>query len=590
MQKLDGNSLFGAFASGGRRVINYQGHLNKINVFPVPDGDTGTNLASTFFSIFTHGKPHVSASKTLRSIAEQALIGARGNSGIILAQFFNGLSEGCGNEQYLSPGLFGQAVDRAVERSYEALSHPVEGTMLTVIRDWAESVKERCHRVKDFSHLFQTSIQAALRSLKSTPEKLKVLKEARVVDAGAEGFVHFLRGTLDFIKSGKSGRAVPAFDMPQEIPGEDFLPEGALAFRYCTEALIKGAAIDHHLLSAQLEPCGDSLIVAGTSSFTRVHIHTDSPEEVMEKLRPLGKIVQQKADDMVRQQEAVYHRKYPIALLTDSVCDLPQSLLDEYQIHVVPITLSFGENQFLDKLTITPDRFYTLLDQLPEKPTTSQPPADTFRQLYEFLSSHYESIIAIHLSSRLSGTWNTSRLEARRIEGKKISVIDSRTLSGSLGLVVLRAAEAIAAGKTHEQVVETISSSLPKARIFVSVPTLKYMVRGGRVSPLQGALGKLMNLKPIVSMDSEGKSVLFGKAFSRRSNLKKIMRMVADLHRESPLRSYAVVHAHAPAAAQSLGREIERIVGRPPSYLMDISPVVGMNAGAGSVSVVTMQE
>ncbi len=293
---------------------------------------------------------------------------------------------------------------------------------------------------------------------------------------------------------------------------------------------------------------------------------------------------------MLRQQEVVYRRKYPIALVTDSACDLPQELVDRYQIHRVPLTLSFGENQYLDRLTITADQFYNLLDQMPEYPRTAQPSPDLFRRLYSFLAAHYESIIAIHLSSRLSGTWNVSRLEAQRRDEKEITVIDSRHLSGSLGLLVLRAAEEIAAGRSHAEVVRCVEASRDKARIWVSVQNLKYMVKGGRVSPLKGVMGRLLNLKPIVSVDTEGKSVLYGKAFSRSANRRKILRMIAGFHDQSPLRYWAVVHAHAPALAESFARGVERLVGTPPIYQMDISPVVGVSAGIGAVAVVTLQE
>jgi DegV family protein with EDD domain len=176
------------------------------------------------------------------------------------------------------------------------------------------------------------------------------------------------------------------------------------------------------------------------------------------------------------------------------------------------------------------------------------------------------------------------------VAGANISVIDSRHLSGSLGLIVLRAAEEIAAGKTHEEVVTSVNSFLGKANILVSVQTLKYMVRGGRVSPLKGFLAQALNLKPIVSVDETGNSELYGKAFSRRTNRKKIIRMVMDSHEESPLRSYAVVHGHAPDLAQDFGRELEGLLGFPPLYIMDISPIVGLNAGIGAVAVVIMKE
>ena len=590
MDKLSGELLFNTFVAGGSRVIENQANLNKINVFPVPDGDTGSNLAQTFHTIMENGRMSSSAGETMRSIAEQALIGSRGNSGIIFAQFFYGLSESIGDTRYVSLKLFKQAVKQATERAYEALSRPVEGTVLTVMREWSEAVSRISDRMSDFTNLFGSTIHTAAEALKRTPQKLKVLQKAHVVDAGAEGFVHFLSGALEFIRTRKLPERARMHRKKVEIAHEPEVGEEALAYRYCTEVLLEGQNIDLADLRHRLQEFGDSLIVAGSPARARVHIHTNAPSRLTDMLRSAGTLVEQKVDDMVRQQQAVHDRKYAIALVTDSVCDLPPELLDRYQIHQIPLTLSFGENHYLDKYTISADQVYTMLDAAPVYPTTSQPSVVRFNRLYGFLAEHYDSIIAVHLSSHLSGTWSISRQAAGELEEIKVSVIDSKHLSGSLGLIVLRAAEAIDSGKSHEEVVAAVQDFVPKADNFVSVQTLEYMVRGGRVSPMKGVLSKLLNLKPIVSMNEEGRSVLYGKAFSRRKNKQKIIRMVSDLNAESPLRCYAVVHAHAPELAAEFCRDLEATLGMPPLYTMDISPIVGLNAGLGAVSVVTMKE
>jgi DegV family protein with EDD domain len=209
---------------------------------------------------------------------------------------------------------------------------------------------------------------------------------------------------------------------------------------------------------------------------------------------------------------------------------------------------------------------------------------------YAFLSNHYDSIIALHVSAKMSGTHAASLREAAKIAGKKITVIDSRHLSGSLGLLVLRAAEAIAAGKSHDDVVAAIRSWIPKARILVSVKSLDYMVRGGRVSPLKGLAAKLLNLKPIVSVDGEGNSLLYGKAFSGRANMNKILRMVAGDLKERPLHSYGIVHAGVPEKARKFASRLTLMTGREPRFIMEITPVVSLNSGPEALSVVTMGE
>ncbi|HDQ43995.1 MAG TPA: DegV family protein, partial [bacterium] len=340
-----------------------------------------------------------------------------------------------------------------------------------------------------------------------------------MVDAGAQGFIHFLEGMLHFIQGdGPADTAVPSpviEDSPREIPDQE------VTNRYCTELFLKGRDMDPVKIRQMLEPLGDSVLVGGNTEKIHVHLHTQDPAEAAERLRPFGTITRQKIDDMKRQYEARYQRRARIALVTDSSCDLPEEILDEYQIHLIPLNLAFGENVYLDKLSIRSRRFYELLDEEPVFPTTSQPSVKQIEILYRDLAASYDSIISVHLSDALSGTCNTARQAAARVSEAKISVIDSKTLSTSLGLIVLNAAREIMNGSPHDEVVRKIGTWTQKVKILVSVRTLKYMVRGGRVSPLKGKIAGWLNLKPIVSLDAEGRSALTGKAFSTRSNLQK---------------------------------------------------------------------
>ena len=589
MEHLDGRSFFDAFSSGAREVIDNQEGLNRINVFPVPDGDTGTNLAATLSHILGSTRVSDSAGDTADSMSSAAIAGARGNSGAIFAQFLCGLSEGFGRGAVVTLEHFARAVATARDRAYEALSAPHEGTILSTISGWSRSLAEHVINARTFHELFDRSLPDVELSVRRTPEQLDVLKRSGVVDAGAQGFYHFVRGARDFLRTGQSPADRPTdapsvdLEAPHDIPG----PSVALTFRYCTEVLadLDGGIED---LRPALAALGDSLIVVHAGSRVRVHVHTDRPDEVVELLRARGRVRQQKADDMREQYETVHHRRYPVALVTDSACDLPRAILDEHQVHVIPLRILFGDIEYLDRVTLTPERFGTLQRTARPYPSTSQPPAADLHRTFAWLARHYESIIAVHTSGKLSGTFAASAREAARVTGRKITVIDSRNLSGSLGLVVLAAAEAIAEGRSHDEVVAGIEAAIPRARILVSVRTLDYMVRGGRVSPLKGLLATLLNLKPIVSLDAEGRSVLFGKAFSVRANLSKILAMVAADHRARPLRSWAVVHSGVPDAARAFADRVRAVVGSVPRYVMEISPVVSLNSGPGAIAVVTL--
>jgi len=586
--KLDSDQIYHSFISGAHEIIRKREEINRINVFPVADGDTGTNLALTLDSLVNNSRKHPSAGATLQSMSEAVLAGARGNSGIIFAEFIGGLAEALISVEKITVHAFSQALNNAVRKAYEALQHPVEGTILTVIKEWAKSIEEQ-KQLQNFSSLFQKTLKTAKRALEDTPNQLEVLKKAHVIDAGAAGFYHFLEGATKYLSLGEtsviSAQAATLENELKGVHGGEYPTH-----RYCAEGLIRGTEIDTDDLRKILDPYGDSLIVAGGHSLARVHIHTDTPAAVFRKLSTFGAITEQKVDDMVREYEVTHDRKYKIALVTDSICDLPKELIDRYQIHVVPMNVSIGDTEYLDGVTITSDYIYSQVDTIDPYPTTSQPAPIVFRQLYSYLSTYYDSIIAIHVSSALSGTCGVSKREAERFGNQKITVIDSKQNSGSQALIVLRAAEAIAAGKNHEEVVLTTLESIQKAEILVSVPTLKYMVKGGRVTPFKGFLAGILNFRPIVSLDDEGKAVLYGKAFSKKQNYKKLIQLLGKELEKGKLKYYGLVHAENEDGAFSYAAEIEKKTGLQALFIQPISPIMGLNAGKGCVAVVTMRE
>ncbi len=585
---LDGHRLYYAVLVGGNSVIEDQNYLNKINVFPVPDSDTGTNLASTMRSIAEGAVLARPFSTTLRSIADAALSGARGNSGLIFAQFLYGIHEELKDRKKITTQIFGEAVKKAIHYAYKSIVSPVEGTMITVMKDWAEEVYRKRVKKTDFAELLSDALLVAKKSLKETPLKLAVLAKAGVVDAGAKGFVDFLEGITDFIKRGRLKNITKPKIMWEE---EDFpihSVKGSVGYRFCSEALIIGKDMDLNRIREEIQPYGDSAIVAGSREKARIHIHTDCPADLFFRLKDYGSITQIKADDMLKQHEASFRRKSNIALVTDSSCDLPQSVIDDFQIHVIPFSISFGDSLFLDKITITPEQFYTLLKTHEDFPKSSQPSPKTVQSLLSFLASHYDSIIIVHISDKLSGAFKLSKEAASLMKGKKVSLIDSRQLSASLGLIVLRTAEAIKEGMKHEDIVELAADWTAKTAIYVDIQTLEYMVRGGRVSPMKGLLAKILNLKPIVSLDEQGKAMASGKSFSRNGNMKKILRLAENFCHKGELWNYSIVHAQNMKRAQIYAAELEERLGKKPAYLIDISPVIGVHNGIGAVGIALM--
>lgn len=587
---LDSEKLYNSFVSGAREVIKNRKVLNDINVFPVADGDTGSNMASTMNSILEEAKLEDSVKETMSSIADAAISGARGNSGIIIAQYINGIFMSIKDDAHLSLNSFAHLVRDAVPHAYNAISEPVEGTIITVIREWADAVYRHKDHVHDFYELLSKSLESAATSLKETTGKLKVLEEAKVVDSGAKGFVYFLQGLTEFVRTGmlkedfKPENLTLSFD---DYPEHD---HGQPLYRYCTEALISGQGLDLDGIKKELHELGDSLIVAGNDKRARIHVHTDHPEQVMQRVKVYGKLLQQKADDMQRQYDAIHRRLHEIAIVTDSIADLPQEFIDAHQIHVVPLNLEFEETSYLDKVTMTPEVFYPLLDGTAQYPKSAQPGIKALEGHLAMLASQYPAILIISVAKVQSGTYQSFVKAAEKLAHKacKIQVIDSRQNSGAEGLLVMKAAEMVAEGRSFEDIIQEIERLRANTKILVSVNTLKYMVRSGRLSKAAGFAGKLVNLKPVVSLDETGKGTIAGKAFSTRANTKVIRDLMQADHQVQSITRYAVVHANDAARAERYRTMCKNLLGQEPLYIMNISTIVGMSAGAGSVAVAYM--
>ncbi len=586
--EIDGRILYYAFQAGGKRILQHQSEINNINIFPVNDKDTGTNLASTLRSVIDSTKPNRSYKKTVNYIAEAALIGARGNSGIIFAQFLYGVSRETEDKSSISLYEFVESIRKSIPYMYEAVSNPVEGTMLTVIKEWSDYISDKQMAINDFRKIIVESMETLQNSLLETKLKLKILQQSNVVDAGAKGFVVFIEGVIDFIQTKNIREFVAQSYVNISLLHTEDQEEEEIHFRYCTEAVMRNILVSKAQLQKILSEYGDSVVVAGSDSLSRIHVHTDKPAEFFYRLKDIGTITLQKADDMVRQHEAATQRKWNIALVTDSTCDLSQELLDYYQVYVLPLNINFGDNHFLDKVTITPDHFYDLLENSPEFPKTSQINERSFTNLYSHLASHYDAVISIHLTGQFSGTFLNSVKAAEKISAefnKPIYVIDSKTLSGALGLLVLRAAKLIDAGLPIESIIESIEKQKSDAKIFVSVKDLKYMMKGGRVSRQKGFIANLLGINPIVSMDSNGKSVLFGQTFSQQANINKVMKHVEKISSGKTVWNYTVLHAHNLKGAQIYADRMFLLTNKKPVSVVDISPVIGMNAGNGTIAV-----
>ena len=309
---LDGITLRAMLLSGYANLENQKEKINALNVFPVPDGDTGINLAKTLEG-GALAPEEKSAAEYMKAFSKRALLTARGNSGVILSQFIRGFAKGCGNISNLTVEDFSRAFSKGVECAYQAVIKPVEGTMLTVLRETGEYLSKKAPTLPDFEECLRCTLQKARASLDKTPHLLPVLRDAGVVDSGGAGIVAIFSGMEAFLL----GTAIAPIESAHgEISADIYTkagPDFSFDYGYCTEFILQllnakcdPAAFDIGALSSYLETVGDSVVAVHDGDIVKIHVHTKTPEAVIAKAREYGELLTVKIENMsLQHSEAV---------------------------------------------------------------------------------------------------------------------------------------------------------------------------------------------------------------------------------------------------------------------------------------------
>ena len=340
---INGNTLRDALLSGANNIVNCKQAVDELNVFPVPDGDTGTNMSMTISAAARELKllDGETAEKVAATNASALLRGARGNSGVILSLLFRGFSKGLKGKEFLDSEGLANAMKLGVEAAYNAVMKPTEGTILTVARVGSEYATKAYNEGRNVVETFEALLEGASKALAETPEILPVLKKAGVVDAGGKGFVVILEGMLSVIRDGKmiesneaSATDSPAASSQRNAAAES---EADITFTYCTEFIVKRENDkDPKALRAYLETIGDCVVVVDDEEIIKVHVHTDHPGNAFEKGLTFGQLVNMKVENMRDQHARAKH---------DSKGDAPKTAApaaNEDEVVSVAITKDFG--------------------------------------------------------------------------------------------------------------------------------------------------------------------------------------------------------------------------------------------------------
>lgn len=320
---IDADQFRRMVEAANEQLTSHADFVNSLNVFPVPDGDTGTNMSLSFQT----GVERVRNAKETRIdelaqvLAKGLLLGARGNSGVILSQLFRGFAKGCEGEEVLDAKAFARALNEGVKVAYRAVMKPVEGTLLTVARESAEAGDAFVNTSDDVLELMETVYRASEQSLKETPEHLEVLKEVGVVDSGGQGLVFIYNGFLEAL-SGKTieiqTQSIESLDLEEMAHEENYyntshsVASEDIKFGYCTQMLIKlgdgptaEETFDYDAFREHLNGMGDSLIVVNDDEFVKVHVHTEHPGQALDYGQRFGSLTTVKVDNMRGQHDTI---------------------------------------------------------------------------------------------------------------------------------------------------------------------------------------------------------------------------------------------------------------------------------------------
>jgi len=456
--------------------------INAINVFPVPDGDTGNNMFLTMRSTLEEAgraSGH-SVSAIAKAMAQGALMGARGNSGVILSQFFRGLAKGFDGRETITGSDWAIALAEASSAAYKGLSHPVEGTMLTVVRDASTASKAAAQaNPDDLIGVAEAAVEAAKGSVARTPLLLPVLREAGVVDAGGQGIYVFLEGALRYLKGEveeiqyRKPQMVTA-DLPLSSKAAELVAEPEEPYGYCTNFLLEGQKLNPDKIRKKLDDKGQSLVVVGDETTVRVHIHTYDPGSIIRYATSLGTLHQLQIQNMDDQHV--------------SFVEMQQKRLPASEIAVVAVASGSGMSEVLHSLgaaAIVPGG------------QTMNPSVQEIVDAVESVPSKKVILLPNNKNIILTAS------QAQALTSKEIAVVPTRTLPQGVAALI---------AFNYEGTLEENVQAMEEAEAGVETVEITKAVRSTQIKGLKIKRGQfigIVNDKELVAAGDSITEVLF---------------------------------------------------------------------------------
>jgi len=587
---VDGPRLSRSLLAASDWVTAGRDEINRINVFPVPDGDTGTNFSLTLRSVSDALRALGDAplDSTARTAARGAVLGARGNSGMMLAHFLLGFAEALEGREKGTAKDIARGIRLGADRLYSSLDDPREGTILTVAREAALAAERAAADSPDISMFMNRLLAEGEIALARTPELMAVLKEAGVVDAGGKGFVRMIEGVVRLIEGDPILPATATTGEFSSIPAAEIDVAAERDFQFCTEAMIQGEQLPSaNEVRSVLREFGGSVQVVVAGDILKLHVHTDTPDAVFTCAARWGKVSATKAEDMrVQHRKLAHPERRPVAIVADSSSDLPDAVLDRHHISLVPLQVMFGDTTYRDRVELKPEAFYATMRRSRAHPTTSQPTPAEFVRVLRDARSEADEVVAVLLASRLSGTFQAGMMAARAANIDGVEFVDSASASLGLGLLALRGAELAESGWSARDIAEELRRVRRQSGALVTVDRFDNLLRSGRVTRGKAWLAGLLDVKPILGLDDLGSIIPVDRVRGRDNVVPRVLSLLERRLTPRPKAvRFGIVHAEAPEPAERMRRAIVAAYQPRDCFVTLATGVLGAHVGFGAWAV-----
>lgn len=427
IMKIDGVLLSKMFKQAAATLNMNKAMVDALNVFPVPDGDTGTNMSLTMNAAIAEINKHdgeTSVEVVAKAMSKGSLMGARGNSGVILSQIFRGFAKGCQDKQTLTSIDLAHALKDASDTAYKAVMKPVEGTILTVVRKTAELGLDYTEQAVPIQELLENLIKRSEETLERTPDYLPVLKAAGVVDAGGKGLVFILLGFLDAVLGKEVEIQAERTETVLRAAGAALEPE-VITFGYCTEFILETLRDDVAILRSEIQKLGDSMVFVQDEALVKVHLHTDNPGTALEKALKYGPLITVKIENMREQHSNLSHGA-DLAQAASSDKSLPTQNIPEEKSEkkpygIIAVAMGDGFSQIFRDLGV---------DVIVQGGQTMNPSTEDFLKAAE--ECHAEHLILLPNNSNIILAAN----QAKDVSSLPMTVIPTKSIPQGIATLI----------------------------------------------------------------------------------------------------------------------------------------------------------